>query len=172
MRIDGHSHANVAARVMEHRIRNSRPVGNPVEEVNSYVCGNWPWLCLDTNPKPPEIQPNASLALRASDWMSRFTTLRGKDDGSEQAVADSRSHICANCPQNQNYRGGCSSCVQSIDSKSSVYLRNRTASESSRLGACMVLSEHLPTSIWSTQLESLTEAQAALVPTNCWRRNT
>jgi hypothetical protein len=168
--IQGTSFEDVAARVTTYRLQNARPLGNPLEEVYGYVCSHWPHLCNDTTPKPPVHNPDykPSLAIRTSDWMGRFITLLAPGDpGVSQETADARSHICANCPQNKNYRGGCGSCVQSIESSSFVYLRNRKASETAALGACDALSEHLPTSIWSDKQMPVDNPS---LPDNCWRK--
>lgn len=170
LRIDGHGYADVAAKVLTHRLRNSRAPGNPLEELHTYVCKNWPFLCNDSEPQPPQHNPNfrPSLALRTSDWMGRFTTLlAGNDEGAATDVAEARASVCASCPKNQNYRGGCTSCVQSIDQNSFIYRHGRTTSSDHALGACDVLDEHLPTSVWSTKL---TKPAGDQLPDNCWRK--
>lgn len=174
VRIDGGDYADVAAKVLMHRLKNSRPPGNPLEELHTHVCTSWPWLCDDTEPRPPQHNADfrPSLALRTSDWMGRFTTLLGKDDGTSQETADKRAATCASCPRNQNYRGGCSSCVQSIDQNSFMYRRGRTTPSDSQLGSCDALDLHCATAVWSTRLPELSDEQKQKVPDNCWRKNT
>jgi hypothetical protein len=167
-RIEGGDFATVAQRTLEHRLRNGRPPGNPLQELYDYVCGNWRSLCDDTNPPEVAAPPGTKLAHRVSAWIGRFAALTAPgDNGVEQPVANARAGTCAGCPQNQNYRGGCPSCVSSIDQTSFSYRRGRTTPSDDRLGGCTVLGEHLPTSVWSAKLPATSEP----VPDFCWRKS-
>lgn len=167
-RIEGHDFPSVAQRMLEHRLRNGRSPGNPLQELYDYVCGNWRSLCDDTNPPETPAPPGTKLAHRVSAWIGRFAALTAPGDaGVDQQVATRRGEICNSCPQNQNYRGGCPSCVSSIDKSSFQYRRGRSTPYDDRLGGCVVLGEHLPTSVWSAKLTPTTEN----VPQECWRKS-
>ena len=165
-RIEGSSYADTAKNVLGHRLRNGKPPGNPLQELYDYVCGNWKHLCNDSDPARAPMPPGATLAHRTSEWIGRFVNTTGADAGVEQPEANRRAEICTSCPQNQNYRGGCGSCVQATDQASFIYRHNRSTPFDSRLGACQILDEHLTTSIWGTKLGRTDKA----VPDFCWRR--
>ena len=167
-RITGSGYANVAENLLSFRLKNGYPMGNPLQEVYDYVCSNWRHVCTDTNPEPAPIDPRASLASRVSDWVGRFVTLTGPDAGAEETVAKQRADVCRGCPKNQNYRGGCTPCVASIEQQSFIYRRNRDVPGGDTLGACTVLNEHTRTSVWSTKLKPI--PAGADVPDTCWRK--
>ena len=172
-RIDGGSFADVAEKLLRLRLGNSRPPGNPLQDVYDFVCSGWPHVCSDPRGEPqrPSSGPPATISLRCAAWTGYYTTVNGADPGVEKAEAERRAAICLSCPKNINYHGGCPTCVQSINQQSFVFRRGRTTSADEGLGACDVLGEHLRTSVWASRLGRISGEQQGRVPDNCWRKN-
>lgn len=169
IRIDGHSYASVAENVLRHRLQNGRPPGDPLLEVYASVCNAYPHFCRDTDPRPAvAVQRGPEpISRRVAAWMGRFLSL-GADAGVTQKEANIRANTCLNCPSNVDHKaGGCPACAQSVDRGSFVYRRNRTTVDDAKLGTCDVLSEHLPTSIWSG---ILVPSEDPKLPEYCWRK--
>ena len=163
VRIDGGSFADVAKNVLSHRLRNSKPPGNPLQELYDYVCGNWGHICRETSPQAPEgPEP---LSSRMLVWLAQFQATAGVDAGVEQQEANKRASICAGCPRNVQYYG-CTTCGEHIRSQTFIYLHNRTTPDSERLHACDALAEPLKLTVFSRKLPKIT----ADVPEFCWRK--
>jgi hypothetical protein len=168
VRIEGDTYAKVAENVLYQRLRNSRPPGNPLQELYDYVCQTWPHMCRETETSQRDLA-GEPLSSRMLTWLSNFQATSGLDDGTTQAEADRRAAICAGCPRNVQFYG-CGSCGEHIRAQTFIYLRNRSTPDSDRLSACETLAEPPKLTVWSTKLKPLTAEQQTNVPENCWRK--
>jgi len=173
VRLEGTSFEDVAKRVLQHRLTNGKAPGDPAQELIDYVCGSWPHFCRDTN--PPEIpasagQPTAGLATRCANWIAAFYEYARGDKGVPLKESQRRANICAACPKNQPFFGGCGSCVSNIQRLFFVWRRDRPLPREGELGACFVIGQHNGSAVLSEKLPPLTDEIRERLPDNCWRK--
>ena len=119
VRTDGYGYDDVAQKVLQNRLQNGRPPGNPSQEVLDYVCGNWPHFCRESRVIPsPDVGAGASpyqgLASRCATWIADFFQAFRADAGVPVSVSQHRADTCCACPRNQEFRGGCGSCGRRV----------------------------------------------------------
>lgn len=172
VRIEGYNVADVAANVLKYRLQNNRPPGNPMQELQEYICGTWPHFCLDSNPPEiPSINGPEPLQRRCAAWLNQWFTSAAADPGVSQQEADRRAKICLQCPKNKDYAaGGCGACTAQVIRLQFIYTRNRKAQGADELGCCDVLSSPLQAAVWSDALPGYSDEQKEQLPTYCWRR--
>jgi hypothetical protein len=171
IRIEGTSREDVAQKVLQHRLTNRRPPGNPLEEYDAYVCGTWPHFCRDTDPQPIPGISNARphLSLRVSTWLAGFVRSAARDVGVRQTEAERRAMICAECPRNLPYESGCGSCMDAIARLSFIWLHDRKTASDTHVKACDITGQHNRCAVHAAVLPELTAEQRAALPSNCWR---
>lgn len=172
LRIDGYSLADVAANTLKHRLQNNRAPGNPMQELQDFICSQWPHFCRDTNPPPvPRAGLPEPLSRRCAAWMGQWYGRSADDAGVPQKEAARRAAICAACPKNQNHEnGGCGACTAQVDRLTFIYLRNRGTPHDALLKCCDVLSSPLRAAVWSASLPEFSEQTRSELPNHCWRK--
>jgi hypothetical protein len=170
VRIDGDNFKHLASNVLNLRISNGKPAGNPLEEVAEFICGQWPHFCRGGDGEaPPQRGENAShISRRVMVWMNTFLSARlGLVDAKE---ADRRASVCALCPKNVDHRqSGCASCVQQVERDSFVFRKARVTPSDKKLGACEIIGQHNQTAVHAELLD-LPPAVRQELPAHCWRK--
>lgn len=172
-RIEGSSYEDVADRVLKFRLANGKEPGNPAAELIDYVCGTWPHFCSDDSPRGPKTVTSRArhLSTRVAGWLATFYSLARADAGVGGGESQRRAGICAQCPQNREYRdGGCGSCLESISRLFFVWRRDRPIPHEAKLGACGITSQLNAAAVMAKTLPPLTAEQIELLPGNCWRK--
>lgn len=108
--ITGGDFADLVHKVTEFRIINQRPLGKPEEEIPDWICRNTEAACKPA--APAKLMPG----VKASGWMvARFLKAMASwmiNGGHvDDAEANRRAEICANCQWNTEIGdGACSGC--------------------------------------------------------------
>lgn len=166
VRIEGESFNDVAERILKHRLANSVPPGNPAGELAQSICGPYPHFCDDNTPgsNPVIGDPRGPMSRRVASWMASFFSQYGGAEAVSAQVAEERARVCRACPHNVDFnRGGCPSCLSSVQRLSFVWRRDRSTSRQEELKGCDITSQHNPTAVWAP----LPAAEG--VPMECWR---
>lgn len=176
VRVEGDSFDDVTKKTLVLRLQNGRPPGNPGQELVDYVCGTWPSFCRENSPPliPANISGNppfSGLAMRAATWIAGFVGGNRGDPGISSNETQRRADICCACPNNQEFRGGCGSCVDNINRVFFVWRRNRTLPREAELGACAVIGQHNGAACLASQLPDLPNGVRERLPDRCWRKN-
>ena len=171
VRIDGYSIEDVAGNVLKFRLQNNRDPGNPMQEVQEYICSSWPHFCRDIAPaKVAHARLPEPLSRRCASMIGAWFASVADDPGVTQAEANRRAAICALCPTNKNHEnGGCGACTSQVQRLSFIYRHNRSTAQDSALKCCDILSTPLQAAVWSAKLPPFTEEQRGALPNNCWR---
>lgn len=173
VRIEGESTDDVASKVLKYRLANSLPVGNPLKEVNDYICGNWSHFCDDPE-NLPRILPTLfnqgeHISRRVASWMADFVRNYRGDPGVGQNEAERRAAICANCPQNIRYdETGCGACLDNIARLAFVFKANRQTGLDSELRGCKGTAQHNGCAVWAKTLPPVPDG--VILASNCWRK--
>ena len=175
VRTDGYSYDDVAQKVLKNRLANGRPPGNPSQEVVDYVCGNWPQFCSESRViSDPDVGSTTGqyqgLASRCATWIAAFFQTYRADPGVPLSVSQQRADTCCACPRNQEFRGGCGSCVENINRLFFVWRRDRALPRESELGGCTVIGQHNGCAALAARLPDLSPEIQAALPSDCWRK--
>jgi len=174
VRIESTSVEALAEAILKYRLSNGIPAGNPQQDVNDFICKQWPHFCSDTNEqylvpnRPPPREEH--LSRRASNWMVSLWNL-GSANETDPKTAEDRAAICAACPLNQDYHpGACAPCVESLDRLSFIWRRNRTTSVDGALFACKACGQLNAAAVQAAALPPLSPEDIAALATPCWRK--
>lgn len=171
-RIESHSYQALADAVLQYRVNNKLPVGNPLREVFDYVCNNHPHFC--TKPTLPIQGSKPTLASRVTTWIAHlYQSSRSLDIEHafvEQPEADRRAAICAKCPLNEDWRQGCGSCRESAKQIGFTFRAGRKSKDEGALMACSVIGQENATAVWLKGPPSLSPETHKQLPEHCWRR--
>jgi len=168
---------NLVKIVFEWRIRNNVPPGDIEDDINSYYCARWPKFCTaeasDTDPTIPHVSSEPMLN-RVSRWVSTVAHAmpRGGYPLESPTEAERRAAICAACPKNGGWRGGCGGCsATTLAILQQLKQLKKTGKDGSLMG-CTVGGWENGAAIWlpaSTTAPS--ESQRTALPEACWRKS-
>lgn len=174
VRIEGSSYRDVAAKMLQYRLANKLPPGDPLTEIYAYVCGSWPHFCDEHGPMPaPRADTAGHISAQILQWMNQ---LWRRQAGTPRMLADdtkarARAEKCAGCPKQIPWTdGGCGSCISSAQQVGYIYRAGRTTGLEKTLLACSVARQDNATAVWSENLPDLTPEQRAALPDFCWRK--
>lgn len=161
------------ALIVEYRARHALPAGDPVKDVDDYVCGRWPHFChADRMERAPDAAPK-KLATRVAEWAGKL--IREMPAGGYDLVdtreAARRAEICRTCPFQEDWRGRCSPCVASAESLLSTARKmKKTGLGDSALQGCKICGQDLRTLIWLPEsVARATDEERKVLPQNCFK---
>jgi hypothetical protein len=175
VRIEGGSDDEVAAKVLKHRLSNGRVPGDPLQEIIAERCEKYPHFCRDLTPEEVPARQFAAnigggMATRAAAWLARFVQFSRADRGVSLTESQRRADICAACPHNEEFRGGCGSCVDNINRLFFVWRRDRALPREAELKACKILGQHNGAAVLADRLPTIDSDANAKLPAQCWRK--
>jgi hypothetical protein len=172
VKISGSSYKNLLENVTNYRAENYIPVGDVEGDVTNYICGNWPHFChgVDMVVVTSVASPTARTELMndISTWARNILYSTERNQLVSDEVAEERAKICRNCPNNVNWRGGCSSCIAATDRICASIRNARDTKSSAVLGGCKLLRHDNRTAIFFDK-EKLAESND--LPNFCWLNN-
>lgn len=172
-RIEGSSFKEVAEGMIRYRLANKLPLGQPMDELNQYVCGNWPHFCAQPAPEiTGQVSSEPAFTVAVMHWLSRLWDRQSLVPTPlvSDTEAQRRAAICRECPRQQDWADyGCGSCVDNIRRRSYVF---RAGRETSKVTGCSILKQENQSAVFAAQatLPEPTQEQAAQLPNNCWRK--
>lgn len=173
IRIDSHSVEDTAKALLQFRLNNGIPPGNPQQDVFNFICGQWPHFCHDNTAdymQTPVPVREEHMSRRAVNWMVRLWNL-GANNEIPASEADRRASICANCPLNVDYIGGaCAPCIESLDRLAFVWRRQRTTPDDAKLKGCRATGQLNVVAVQANQLPPLADGDLERLDAGCWRR--
>lgn len=157
--------------IFRQRLRAGKNTASIEAEVARYFCTNWPYACINDNPKP--MTGDDTPARRVARSAARLAAGQpaGGYDLVNQGVANERAAICAKCPYQIAWKTGCSSCSASTAALLLQLRKLRNTPSDGKLMACSLsgwenqTAVHLPEKIVKPDEETL-----KTLPDNCWRK--
>jgi len=153
-------------RVVLHRKNNNLPLGNPVKEVQAYICAKEPSACSDQPLRPK--QGFTVSDVRA--FLHTVTKLLAEGGKLVEPVeAERRAAICAKCPHNQKVSGcfGCQNVgnlvLKAIGSRATSY--DAALQQCNICGCSLAAKVHVP-----LEIIQQTQAREYEFPEWCWLR--
>jgi hypothetical protein len=139
-------------------------------DLKAYVCKHFKQNCADS-PGPAYAGIGVSKSMlysrpidKAADWLAKIGNLH--IDKIDAALAASRAHICATCPQNVRWAIGCVPCNENV----SVRVQNAKGSVHTpydrHLFVCRIFGHVNEVAVWLTDTNSTSDQQP---PEVCWK---
>ena len=160
--------------IIEYRLHHGIPPGDPVKDVNDYICGKWPSFCLpEPGDGPDPAVLRASLAQRVTTWAA--ISIRNQPAGGYELVDDGaasdRAALCLQCPYNKPWRTNCAPCWAVTETLLAQLRRLRSTGPTKPLFACEVDGSDNRTSVFMP--DETMKPDAATAPrfwVSCWKR--
>ena len=172
VKLDGYSLENLYKVVQDYRAENHLPIGDVEGDVTNYICGNWPHFChgVDMVVVTSVTSPTGRSELMndISTWARNVLHSTEKNQLVSDELAEQRAKICRQCPNNVNWRGGCSSCIAATDRLCASVRNARDTKSSAVLGGCKLLRHDNRTAIFFDK-EKLSVSND--LPEFCWLNN-
>jgi hypothetical protein len=174
--LHANGHQQLIEAIFEYRLRNHIEIGDIERDVDDYYCGRWPDFChsepSDRDPSIPRVSGETMLN-RVSRWASGLARTMPRGGWPLQVVgeAERRAGICAACPQNAGWRGGCLGCSASTLQLLQQIKGMRKTKQDGNLIGCLVAGWENSTAVWLGQeCLTVTENQRRAMPDACWRK--
>ena len=166
VRLDAHSFPNLISVVENYRAENHLPIGDVEGDVTSYICSNYPHFCHGVDMVSiTSVNPSGDLLNDIQTWAKNLQNATKPIMFVTDELAEERAKTCRGCPNNSNWRGGCSSCIASTDRLSASVRQGRDTESSAVLGGCSIMRHDNRTAIFLDREEL---QKASNLPDNCW----
>jgi len=172
VKITASSYKNLLENVTNYRAENHISLGDVEGDVTNYICGNWPHFChgVDMVVVTSVTSPTGRSELMndISTWARNILHSNERTQLVSDDLAEQRAKICRQCPNNVNWRGGCSSCIAATDRICASIRNARDTKSSAVLGGCKLLRHDNRTAIFFDK-DKLSESND--LPEFCWLNN-
>lgn len=180
VRIDAGSLPDLYSSVKMYRTGNSLGLGDYIGDVDTYLCGRFPELCVPSSPANQTTPQPAPTAIEVSAysptqvqelindvtvWARNLLNAGTVEHLVGDELAEERAKICAKCPQNQVFSTGCSSCITTANRLCASVRQARYTDSSRVIGACKILRHDNQTAIF---MEKHNLAKSSNLPKDCW----
>lgn len=173
--LEAHTFDLLYPMITEYRMRHGIAPGDPVKDVDAYVCAKWPHACQqEPGDGPSNEDRKRGMAQRVATWAALMT--RQMPQGGYQLVDDgaakARAKACPLCPYNRNWRLGCAPCNRTSDALLGVLRKLRSVNVDSSLLGCEVCGHDNATAVFMPDSSMKPdEATKAKLPPGCWMKN-
>jgi hypothetical protein len=137
--------------------------------VNSFICYNWPQFCHGVDMVAiTSVNPETDTMALLNDiqaWAKNLQQSQEQVNMVTDELAEARAKTCRNCPENVNWRGGCSSCISTTERLTAGVRQGRDTASSAVLGGCKSMRHDNRTAIFIDKDQFL---KATNLPANCW----
>jgi hypothetical protein len=169
VKLTAYSYDNLIKTVENYRAENNLPQGDVVGDVNSFICTNWPNTChgvdmvviTSVNAPTQATDLLADIQVWAKNILHSNKPLMLVHD----EVAETRARVCRACPENINWRAGCTSCITAADRLCASIRQGRDTPSSQVLGGCRLMRHDNRTAIFFDKDQIM---KSESVPNNCW----
>lgn len=168
-KLTGHSYDSLIKAVESYRAENHIPAGDVEGDINSFICSNWPTFChgvdmvVVTSVTPPT--QTTELLNDVQVWARNLLTANKPINLVTDELAEQRAKTCRGCPQNVNWRGGCSSCIAATERICASVRQARDTDSTPVLGGCLLMRHDNRTAVFLDRDEI---SRATNLPENCW----
>jgi len=169
VRLNADTLEDLYKKVSNYRAENSLPENSTKQDVDNYVCGQFPDYCHNvdsvtvrqvvTGTKMGELMGDIQV------WAKNILSSTSEHPLVGDELAEARAKVCSKCPYNVNWRGGCGSCVNATDRLSASVRQARETSSTPVLGGCSILRHDNRAAVFM-QPEDLSISSD--IPDFCW----
>lgn len=160
--------------VLEHRLANQIPAGDPETDVRNYICRTFPNMCQTPNQPqpqvavaPPATAPNVSKLQQLIDDLLTWGNVTARNVGQLELPEEAkrRADICERCEFNVKWEHGCSACVGNANRLFNLMRQMKNVPRHKKLYACGINRHCNKTSVW---LNNKHMQRRPGTPDKCW----
>ena len=177
-RIESHSCVDLIQAIVDFRMTNQIPIGDPLADLEAYVCQTFPSFCHSIPGAIVSVQVSVSsersstpqsFVDRVVDWMEHQLNDVSPAILVLEHTALERAAICEKCPKNLNWKTACSTCNGNVDRLATLIRQGNRLVRDMKLKACAVTGQENRTAVWlkEDRLDSTNDTNA---PAECWLR--
>lgn len=163
----------------DYRVSNMLPLGDPLKDLEDYICTTWPHMCHKAGPNArvsievvslpkPDMSGAPTLVDQMIKWLDDMTAGVSMDNIVLEPEARRRADICASCPNNVKWKTGCGTCNDNIERVSGIVRMGRRLLKNPRLKACGLTFMELKAAVWLRRERVVRED--ATLPDYCWAK--
>lgn len=176
-RIDSHDCESLIQAIVDFRMNNMMPIGDPLADLEHYVCDQWPTFCHSVPGAIVNVQVNVGADRAAPQtfvdrmvlWMEQQTNDLGQHSLVLSGEAQRRADICKRCNLNMPWRTSCGTCNGNVDRVATMLRQgNELPNHDGHLKACRILAQENRTAVWMRR-ERL--GHDASLPAHCWLKD-
>ena len=174
-RIDSHTCEALVQAIVDFRLTNQIPIGDPLVDLEAYVCTNFPHMCHSVAGALVSVQvsvsPTRSAPQQYVDYVVGWLEGQVRDLSPQALVLESeaqrRGVICERCPMNVPWKTSCGSCNDNVDRLATIIRQGHRLVRDAKLKSCKILHQENRTAVWLNE-SRLTSSPD--LPGNCWLR--
>lgn len=163
----GNNLSDLISRVAAYRTRRGLPPGNPISEVNAYLCNLFPNRCLKGPPATPGVVKASGISFGAkiASWLRGMwlKVSQKQVEFVDEGEVKRRAAICEKCSFFTRFPTECQACSDTFN-QISFQLRAGRDKHTSNLKACAKFGSDLRVDVLVAQPPQPT------APENCWKR--
>lgn len=116
--------------IMQYRLENNVPVGDPQADMEAFVCSTYPTYCRPKNQvvPPPNAGPKGGNVDLIVAWANALYVQVGRLALVPQKEAEERAATCIRCPMQMDWASGCPPCVTSAQRLLSILRQGKDVS--------------------------------------------
>lgn len=127
--------------ILEFRLENQLPAGNPEADLENYVCTTFPHFCSDPLTTPvPNSQNQIIVGNKFVDiialWANSLYDQAGRMTLVTNKEAEQRSVACMNCPMQTVWEGDCPRCVENAQRITKIVRQGKEVTHWRKLHGC------------------------------------
>lgn len=164
---------DLSDRLQEYRLQNQLPVGDPLGDIEAYICSNFPRNCTPHEQGQEPIQQNASnpSSNRFVDTIALWA--KGIYQNQDRRLmplseAEQRAQACLRCPLNQPWENDCPNCVLNAQRILAIIRQGKDVGTHRKLHGCRAHGSCTRTSVHIEREFLGPVAEGA--PDYCWMR--
>ena len=174
VKIESDQYKNLVPDVLNFRLHNRLPIGDPPREVDEQICTRFPQQCqMGVDPGGYVRRPIPPGPPRFIDqiimWAQSLLGNQGIAELEIQQEAERRAAICVQCPLNIDWKQSCPSCVSHAETLMTLIRKGRNVTQWRKLHACRALGQDNATAVWIKK-ELLQRGPTDHLPGHCWAK--
>lgn len=167
------TYTDLIAAVAKFRADNVIPIGNVEQDIEDYICANFPHMCHNVPGAQvsivsvSRISPAQTLTDKTILWLESKIDNHSVDKLVLDPEAKRRAEICAKCKFNQKWNSNCGACFEAISRMSSIVRYGNDVPQGKSLYSCQILGHENRAAVWLNASELSTSHD---LPSHCWRK--
>jgi hypothetical protein len=156
--------------LMQHRLENNIPVGDPQADMENFVCSRFPTYCRPKTPTLPPARPHGTRNVDiVTEWANALYVNVGRLALVPAREAQARSETCVRCPMQMSWAEDCPPCVTSAQRLLMILRQGKDVplGPSGTLNGCACHGWDNRTAVWFDRAHLPPKANPG-APEMCW----
>jgi hypothetical protein len=162
--------------VTKFRADNVIPIGDVKDEIDEYICTNFPHMChsivgadvtIHVSHGPRQPRSAKTLTDEMIQTMDQQLSNHSSENLELRQEAQRRADICRKCQYNVRWNNSCGSCVEAVNRMSTILRSGQDVVHSRELRACQILKHENRSAVW---MRLSGAARNPDLPQHCWAK--